>query len=157
MPRVFVVVAAIAAMVGACGGSAGTSDDSTRDDTGRITEAGRVGTQALQVGDCFMEPVGGGSVLTVTGVPCTQPHDAQVIARIEMPDGDEYPGVDAVSEASSTLCIEAAGTVPQEKLGSGVGLSGYAPEERSWDAGDRDIVCFVEGTGGRLLEGDVFS
>ena len=157
MLRLLAVATALVVVSGACGGSAGTSDDSTRDDTGRITESGRVGTQALQVGDCFMEPDGGGSVLTVTGVSCAQPHDAQVIARIEMPDDDDYPGIDAVSAASSTGCVEAAGTVPREKLGAGVGLSGYAPEERSWDAGDRDIVCFVEGTGGRLLEGDVFS
>jgi len=155
--RLLAVAAAVAVVGSGCGGSAGTSDDSTRDDAGRITESGRVGTQALRVGDCFVQPDGAGSVLTVTGVPCTQPHDAQVIARIAMPDADAYPGVDAVTDASSTGCIEAAGTVPEEKLRSGVGLSGYAPEERSWNAGDRDIVCFVEATGDRLLEGDVFS
>jgi hypothetical protein len=64
---------AIFAGVGAMG------DETTRDQTGAIVESGGLGAFAMRVGDCFDEP-DAEQVVSVEGLPCDAPHDAEVFA-----------------------------------------------------------------------------
>ena len=128
-----------------CGGSPAGTDDAERDANGEIVAAGQVGTQALQVGDCFDEP-GGGGVQVVAAVPCTSPHGAQMVGRVVAAEtGDPWPGAEVLGAEASDRCVLSARLVLDDDLPPGVSLSAYVPDERSWEAGDRDIVCFVEG------------
>ena len=127
-----------------CGGSPASGDDAERDASGEIVTAGRVGTQALQVGDCFDEPADEG-VQVVVAVPCTSPHDAQMVGRVPVVGDDAWPGAEGLGAEASDRCVLSARLVLDDDLPPGVSLSAYVPDERSWEAGDRDIVCFVEG------------
>jgi hypothetical protein len=153
--RVVAVAVAVVAL-GGCGGSAATVDDAVRDSSGSIVETGRVGTQALRVGDCFLDP-DDAAVLTVTGVACTLPHDAQMIARLVVAEAEDWPGPEALGTEAGTRCADEAASLAPDRVPPGTGLSAYVPDERSWQSGDRDIICFVEATGEERLDGDVYS
>ena len=81
-----------------------TSDNSTRDEEGNITEGGDVGVFALEVGDCFDQPPDG-NIEEVAGVPCDEPHDTEVYAKFDMEGGDDapYPGDAAVQTCAPRL------------------------------------------------------
>jgi len=134
-------------------GDAATTDNAERDASGAIVASGAVGTQALRVGDCFDEPEDD-RILVVTGVPCRDAHDAQMTARIAVDDG-EWPGVDALTAEASPSCNAAPPSL--SAAAPAVALSAYLPDERSWDEGDRDIVCLIESADGASLFGDLLA
>ncbi|MDA3040977.1 MAG: hypothetical protein O3C27_15900 [Actinomycetota bacterium] len=76
------------------GGANAFDANTTRDESGEIVEAGGLGVFAMEVGDCFQVPIED-LVQSVEAVPCTEPHDAQVYAKFDMPDGP-YPGEPAI-------------------------------------------------------------
>jgi hypothetical protein len=99
---------------------------------------------SLQVGDCFQDPEAAAEeVHEVQTVPCDQPHDNEVYASLDLPDGD-FPGADAIAEASLDGCLERF----EEYVGTPYHASQlYAtwlyPTESSWGEGDREVVCVL--------------
>lgn len=89
----------------------------------------------LEVGDCLLVPGGGGTeqiqVGRVTTVDCSDPHDGEVIALVDL-EGDEFPGDNSIFQLSVDVC-------PTE-------ASFYLyPSEVSWeDKGDREVVCIEQ-------------
>lgn len=124
-------------------GTQATEDDTTRDDSGAITEAGGLGAFALQVGDCIQLP-DATEVLSVEGVPCGEPHDAQVFAEFELPDGD-FPGVESVEMSAGDGCYErwpaAVGTDYETDTASDFTV--FTPTAESWAEGDREVACLL--------------
>lgn len=137
------VVVVVSLVATACGSPADV-DDTLRDpSSGAITERGGLGTQRLRVGDCFIQP-DGTSTQVVQGVPCRDDHDSQVVALVELPEGSSarWPGVEELAERSRPLCFDsAADALDGNLIDLTVGLSAYVPDRRSWQAGDRRVVC----------------
>ncbi len=117
-------------------------DQTTRDAAGVIIEAGLLGPLALQVGDCYMVPDSLDDVSAIEGVPCEQPHDAQVIA-VDQALFDEYaemPSEFDMNAVAEAYCVE------QIELLVGAGETWGAlctyPTALSWDElDDRAGTC----------------
>ncbi len=151
------VVAVVALAASACGSPANV-DNARRDPTsGVITERGDVGTQRLRAGDCFLQP-DGRSTQVVRAVPCRDSHDSQVVALVEVPDGPSarWPGVEELAERSRSLCFDSAvDALNGDLIGLTIGLSAYVPDRRSWQAGDRRIVCTLGRFDGSPMTGSL--
>ncbi len=73
---------ATAALGGAAVWGISGVDQTTRDDSGQIVEAGDLGIFVTQVGDCFNVTDPNSTLLDVTqGVPCSEPHNWQVFYK----------------------------------------------------------------------------
>lgn len=85
----------------------------------------------LREGDCITSSFGDETMLEQeTGVvPCDHPDAAsEVIALVNVPDADDYPGEAYFDEQTGTLCPEGTDSY-------------YFPTAESWAAGDRTIIC----------------
>jgi hypothetical protein len=114
-----------------------------RDDGGTVRQGGDISATALQVGDCVNDLKNSTNVLSLPGVPCTQPHEGEVFAVFDLPAGD-YPGTAAVDEQVTKECtdrIEAYS--PSAARDPGVGLFSVYPLEQNWNRGDRQVVCIA--------------
>lgn len=140
-----IIGGAVAAGIAVFGGANVFDDNTTRDETGEITEAGGLGAFAMEIGDCFQMPTED-LVESVEAVPCTDPHDAEVYAKFDMPDGI-YPGEAAIVEAGDAGCLEQfAGFVGKPFAESALYFNYFNPTQESWDEPslkDREIVCVI--------------
>lgn len=101
---------------------------------------------ALEVGECFDDPQDGASLVTsVEIVDCAQPHDNEVYAVVAYPEADgSYPGDEAVFTYAEETCIAQFDVfVDFAYVDSELDLGYFWPTEESWDAGDRQVQCFV--------------
>ena len=168
IPRKFVngaVIVAVLLVIWYFGESDSSVDETVRDTTGEVIEAGTVGALILQVGDCLVlpnklldEP---GTVFTdLEVVPCIELHDAQIGGEYVMDDG-EYPGDDFFqnSEEIEKVCIDKYFEFTNVNLtDSPHTLDWFYPTEDGWlQLGDRTVQClFMMQDGGKLgasLEG----
>lgn len=99
---------------------------------------------SLEVGDCFQDPDSATEeVRAVQAVDCDEPHDNEVYAVFDLPDGD-FPGADAIAEASLEGCLDRF----EQYVGTAYPASElYAtwlyPTETSWGEDDREVVCVL--------------
>lgn len=99
---------------------------------------------SLEAGDCFDDPED--ATETIADLPlvdCDVPHDNEVYAVVELPDG-AFPGDDAVHQRAETGCLDAFEPyvdTPYED--STLFATWLVPTERSWDDGDRAAVCVL--------------
>jgi hypothetical protein len=112
--------------------------------------AAACGAQALAftIGDCVNIP-DGAEITDYESVDCDEPHDHEVFALPQHPDGEgaPYPGQDALLEFAQQRCDEAfEGYVGTDYASSALYLTALTPSEEAWtDAGDREIVCLLAG------------
>lgn len=98
----------------------------------------------LEVGQCIDELSTTDEVGNVPIVECSEPHQGEVFALPQLPDGD-FPGTQAVSDASSTECN---GPTFQSYVGmpyteSDIYTTALLPTAETWEDGDREIVCIL--------------
>ncbi len=147
---------------GLLGGGDPQGDTTTRDETGQIIEAGEVGVNALNVGDCFNDnPIdsesesGAVDVLTVRAVPCSEAHDNEVYYLGALPD-TPYPGEDLVDELVLDQCLTVfeafAGISYQE---SRLDVGRIFPSQANWADEDRGYICLVYDVDLQKLEGSM--
>lgn len=153
------VVAALAASLLAC------SDDTTPaavDPTVAATpaEAGRIAATSLVPGDCLEGITLGANerveVSEVDLVPCTWPHPVEVYAVLSLEpeglaEGPGYPGMARVVVASQRVCRTSIAEFTDRP--DGYGLLAMWPTRRSWEIGDRDVVCAIFSPSGERFEG----
>lgn len=159
MRRARVLLTTILAVVVATATSCGLAQ---RDDEGNVVQSGSVGAQDVQVGDCYNDDPEQSSstetfeVNSVDAIPCDEPHDNEIYALWDLPDGD-FPGEDAVVDQSYEGCLERFPDfvgVAYESTTLDVGI--IFPLQETWDAGDREVVCSVFNPAGSVtgtLEG----
>ena len=75
-------------------------------------------------------------------VSCETPHDAQLVATEDLPEGDAFPGTAALEDRVNEVCeaveyADAAQGYPDLKLTKSI------PTEQTWSNGDRRVDCFV--------------
>lgn len=136
--------AAVGIGVAAVAGTGAFDDNTTRDESGAIVEAGGLGAFAMQVGDCFDDPEGNEELVTsVSAMPCTELHDNEVYAVYDT-SFTQWPGQDAMYEDSWWGCHgRFASYVGTEWESSTLDLAVMTPSDGSWQEGDREVVCFL--------------
>ncbi|MDK1291936.1 MAG: septum formation family protein [Actinomycetota bacterium] len=97
----------------------------------------------LDVGTCFDDPETFDQVEDVPIVDCDEPHDNEVIANVELTGGD-YPGQDQVENRATQICYDNfsdyVGISYEESI---YDIGWLFPTEETWDAGDREVICFA--------------
>jgi len=108
---------------------------------------GRPVTDALVPGTCYVEildPATDPPAHVILGVDCTEPHDAEVFVRVDLPNlpNTPYPGEEALDRESYRTCLaQFQGYVGQLYATSGLRVSILRPVTSSWFAGDRAVAC----------------
>lgn len=112
-----------------------------RDGDGQITSAGTVSATEIKLGDC-MNPPDAETVTDVPAVPCAQPHQGEVFALVDVPDGP-FPGnneVGDLADCGGRLSAYSARAANDEHMQ----LTLITPSADTWKTGDRQVVCIVE-------------
>ena len=110
-----------------------------------MTACSSTSVLTLDVGDCLnADDLRGNSVSDVAKVPCDEPHDAEIFAKLDLPEGD-YPGIDEVRATAENFCLpefeEFAG---RPYLESDLDVYPLLPTQDSWvSEDDREILCIV--------------
>lgn len=97
----------------------------------------------LEVGTCFDDPESFEEVSDVPRVDCAEPHDNEVIALRQL-DGSSFPGDEVVATLADDLCVVAFDGYLGVSYQQSVYEFGWlVPTSASWDAGDREVICFI--------------
>jgi hypothetical protein len=134
----------------ATGGTAGGTGSSTRDvataqpTVSPTAEGTRVALTRLKVGDCIEDVTEGKSVVQLTLVACTQSHEAEVVARFDLPAG-AYPGDSVVDEQSATGCADRLEAyAPGSSDDPDIDLFYFSPLEAEWTRYQgRNVICMA--------------
>jgi hypothetical protein len=111
------------------------------DNPGDTDTAREISSLDFAVGNCLETLDGDGT--SFPHVPCADPHEAEVVATFE-PDGDAYPGEDAILEEANDVCLEEVSlAVPAGVDTSDLTWDFWYPEASSWDDGDRTVACVL--------------
>lgn len=140
---VWAVVGAVA--LAAAGGSPFTAD---RDGAGG-SEGGKVPISKLREGDCFTFTGGvivGRRTDLVTAVPCTKPHDSEVVAQSSLPEGP-YPGDRTAVNEAARMCAAKITYLNKSRYAKKLEPYFVAPQEADWAAGDHGMTCVMRFTG----------
>jgi len=133
-----------------------STDSTTRDGSGQISEAGDLGAFKINVGDCILSP--GESVefteefTKLVGVPCTELHDAEIVGAITLPEGD-FPGEDSLDGVLNEFCVPAYEKyvgIPYDTDAPHV-IYLFNPTADSWAQGDREVLCYASLTSGEQM------
>jgi hypothetical protein len=138
----------VAAVVGLGVWGVAGEDHTTRTDSGAIVESGDLGAFATQLGDCFDGlPLQGGTVSTVTGIPCSSAHHWQVVYKGES-SLTQFSEADVDAEVAR-ICEAAIGDIanslPDDVMADyqNAETSVLKPTSESWAKGDRVYDCLV--------------
>jgi hypothetical protein len=102
---------------------------------------------SLRAGDCINSSPNG---LSVTVLPCTSSHDAEVFATFSLA-GSSWPGSAAVQQQAAGGCQgRLAGYLDPALLNAGLTQEYVYPDETAWKAGVRTSVCEVSSSTGPL-------
>jgi len=121
-------------------------DNSTRNSSGQIIEAGEVGVFRIRLGDCLTSLPFDTTLESARAVPCSEPHIYEVVGAFNVPGapGAPYPG-DTRMEQYAVQCVSEF----EKYVGARFQYSQYTvesyihPSEESWDQlDDREILCF---------------
>ncbi len=81
---------------------------------------------------------------SLTGVACTQPHNAEYVGSDTMPAGTKYPESEADWDKLHEKCFaRAAAFVGVARSALTTGVSSWVEEEERWNGGDRSIRCYL--------------
>ncbi|TVR24597.1 MAG: hypothetical protein EA387_05445 [Nitriliruptor sp.] len=98
---------------------------------------------ALEVGRCLDEPGERTGIEEVELVSCDEPHDFEVFALVDLPEG-MYPGDSEVVDRAKDACRDRfAAYVGVEESASALATGFLAPSEGGWEGGDRQVVCLL--------------
>ena len=124
-----------------------SNDEPVRDASGAVTQQSETFVDDLEAGDCFSYTGGKGEeVDLVTAIPCTAPHESQVVVIFELPDGP-YPGEDEVIDAAEKGCADKADPLLTDRAYDDLEPGFLYPDSFTW-RGDRSITCTVEAPSG---------
>jgi len=151
------LLVALVVVLAACGGDdEGETADSTATTDAADPFAPSVDANALEIGDCVVQDLGG-SAASVETIPCTTSHRYEVYARFDL-EGEGFPGDDEVTRQANEAC---AGDLFEEYVGlpyaeSEIFSTTLVPSEESWgQADDRTVICLAVTEDGSPTVGSV--
>jgi hypothetical protein len=121
------------------------TDEPPRAASGQVTGQSQVFVDKLKAGDCFS----GGrkdQIDLVTAIPCSKPHESQVVTVIELADGP-YPGDAEVTSQAEKGCTDKADPLLTDQAYDDLEPSYIYPDADTW-RGDRSVLCLVESSSG---------
>ncbi|WP_165969182.1 DUF4190 domain-containing protein [Actinomadura sp. KC06] len=142
------------------------SGSSTSDDPGggrpttAVTKPEKVDALKMKLGDCINDDSGATTtataepveVETVKVVPCSGPHDGEVLAVFKLP-GDMLPSENQLRRLAEEGCDKRiTSKIRRDPAGASLATSYYYPTLESWTSGDRNVTCVaVSATEGKKL------
>ncbi|WP_433474603.1 DUF4190 domain-containing protein [Spirillospora sp. CA-142024] len=152
------IVVGIAAFVLQGGDS---SDDGGATPKVTQTKPEKVDAQEMKVGHCINDNSGATSstatdapveVESVKIVPCTQPHDGEVMAVFKLRQAVMPPEAQLQQLASTGCKARTQARINRDPAARGIANSYYYPTADSWKSGDRVVTCVaVAATEGKKL------
>ena len=139
----------VAAALAACGDDAGPP----RDSTGAIEQPTETRLLALREGDCIenmrmgLEKPDGGhnGVPKIVAVPCSRPHDGEILRITRIGDGD-WPGahiVDGEAARGRQGLTQRLARAEAVTGGDALELLTFRPTQERWEFEDQKTVYFV--------------
>jgi hypothetical protein len=100
---------------------------------------------ALLPGDCFNNPTDQQSIASVTSLPCTRAHDAQVFANFKLTGGNlHYPGTATVERRAAAGCnTRFPSSVSKSRITSSMSVRFIYPQQLAWTIGHRTVSCLI--------------
>jgi hypothetical protein len=128
----------------------------TRNDAGQVDKAGKQTAFDLKAGDCFNNVPGNDQqVESVDAVPCSQPHEAQVLVNVTV-TGTSYPGKDEMGKQVEKLCVDKVGAqLEKSPIAAQIDLYYLHPTAESWAQHDRTGTCIAAAKEGQKLTAPV--
>ncbi|MFB4308068.1 septum formation family protein [Actinomadura sp. GTD37] len=114
-----------------------------RDESGHVSRSDRVLPGLLRVGDCFTGFNGDARTSLVTALPCTQPHEGELAAKLRLPDGP-YPGEKEVFELANQACSQRLIDLEKSRYSEHLQPYAAAPGRTAWRSGDREVLCLIQ-------------
>jgi hypothetical protein len=112
--------------------------------TGKITHGGSLSVFSLAVGDCFNNPPGATSLNSVTAIPCSQAHNAQIYAKFNLSGSIvSYPGTTALTRLATNGCNSRVKILDKSKITNSMTIRFLFPLADSWLAGQRTVTCMI--------------
>ncbi|TDC46007.1 DUF4190 domain-containing protein, partial [Actinomadura sp. KC345] len=145
-----IVLSCLWIMVGAVGFalSAASSDDAGGSPSAVQTRPDEVEAKKMKVGDCIDDDQGAASggdgpveVDSVKIVPCTQPHDGEVMAVFRLSNATMPSDRELVAIASAGCRQRMAGKLDRDPAVGRLATYYYYPTPGSWRQGDRAVTC----------------
>jgi Domain of unknown function (DUF4190)/Septum formation len=117
--------------------------EADRDSEGNITREGSASVNSLKVGDCIKTLTESSAVFSVPLVPCSNPHQAEVIGEFTLANGD-CPGEQAIEQQALDKCETQLKTYAKPAAVEEVTELYYLyPRKTDWSKGDRKVVCLA--------------
>lgn len=117
--------------------------------SGLLSGCGLIGGSApsAEVGDCMKTAeleAQQGEVTDLPTVECSEAHDAEVLTKFEMADGD-WPGSDKIEEEVGAKCVPDFASYIGEDIATSENFDIYmlTPTEETWGKGDHEVICVV--------------
>ncbi|MEL6983317.1 MAG: septum formation family protein [Actinomycetota bacterium] len=163
MSRYLFAFLAAALLLASC--SSAGEQDATRDDSGEVAENEDIGVFRLRQGDCLIMPsagIAGEEVETLEAIPCSEPHDGEVLSIVTVAGDDDapFPGDALISAEAETGCLSDFQSITgvDFALDTEWDMTFLSPTTDSWTLGnDREIVCIVLPLDGQLTTATVNS
>jgi hypothetical protein len=129
--------------------------EADRDISGAIVGEGIVDAFEVKVGDCFDDTDSSGEVSSLPGVPCTDNHDNEAFAVIDL-TLESYPGSEAMADIAYDSCMQRfEAFVGLDYESSTLDIYTMFPTNLSWNQNDREVVCAVYDMDHSKLSGSV--
>jgi hypothetical protein len=129
--------------------------EADRDSSGAIVGEGNVDAFEIRVGDCFDDTGSFDKISSLPGVPCSEPHDNEAFAVIELTIAS-YPEGDAMGVLAHDSCLQRFESfVGRDYDSSSLDILTMYPTTESWQQNDREVVCAVYDTEESKLVGSV--
>jgi hypothetical protein len=127
-----------------------------RDDSGAIVDGGNVDAFNVQMGDCFNDAgTFDDQVTSVPGVPCSEPHDNETFAVIDL-SIDDYPADGNLYQLAYDACmVHFESFVGREYETSVLEIATMYPSAESWEQDDREVICAVFDVNAKQLVGSM--
>jgi hypothetical protein len=133
--------------------SKGSDSGATAKPTPTSTKPKDVNVTKMKVGDCINDGAAADEeVESVKVVPCTQPHDGEVLANFKL-RGMILPSEAQVQAQAKAGCHRLSDRrLQRDPAVNALALSWYYPDAQNWRAGDHMVTCVaVNATDGKKL------
>jgi hypothetical protein len=131
--------------------------EADRDSTGAIVSEGIVDAFQVRVGDCFDDSSSdaAGEITSLPGVPCSEEHDNEAFAVIDL-SIPSYPEGDTMAGLAYTSCMERFESfVGKDYASSSLEIFPIYPTPESWAENDREVICAIYDVDESKLVGSV--
>lgn len=133
----------------------GAITEADRDGSGAIIDEGSVDAFEVKIGDCFDDSKSFDEISSLPGVPCSEPHDNEAYAVVEL-TLDRYPDGDGMGDMASDICLKRFEPfVGRDYETSALDIFTMYPTSESWAQNDREVVCAVYSMDASKLTGSV--